>query len=159
MRAALTHPLDFPGLVPYGLPSVEYGAAPGAATAFVQTLDSNYLAVLHALFVTLTPDANVADRTLQIEFRDFADNVLVRSGAPVTVPASDTTSFSFQLGLGQPDWEVNSTVLVPLPYFLILPQMDFRVQVTNMQAGDTLTNVRFVWQRYYGKYEPVTLDY
>lgn len=141
--------VDSPPLRRYGRPSLEYGVSPGAATAFVQTVDGNYLARLLTLYVRLTPDANAANREVTLEYRNAADERFYVAGAPVTVPASDTTDFMFSVFLGQPDWEVDSTVLVPLAPLILEPTFDFRVNVVNAQAGDTLTRIRFVWERFY----------
>lgn len=141
--------LDAPPLRRYGPPTTVYGASPAAATAFVQAVDSGYWTRLVSVFCRLVPDANAANREVTLEVRDVQDQRVVLFGAPVTVPASDTTDFSFSVYHATPQWEVDSTVLVPLGPVLMYPGEDFRVNVVNVQAGDQLSRIRFQWERFY----------
>lgn len=141
--------LDAPPLRRYGRPSLEHGASPAAATAFVQAVTGEFLVRLLTLYCRLTPDANAGNREVTLEYRNANDERFYLAGAPVTVPASDVTDFMFSAYLGQPDWEVDSTVLVPFAPLILEPTFDFRVNVVGAQAGDTLTRVRFVWERFY----------
>jgi len=141
--------LDSPSLRRYGLPELVYGTAPAAGADFVQELGGAFHTRLISLFCLLTPSADVAAREVVLEYRNAADERFALAGAPVTVPASDVTSFFFSAYLGEPDWETDSTVLVPLAPLLLPPTFDFRIHVVNMDNTDTLTQIRFVWERFY----------
>lgn len=154
MHALRTPLLDSPPLVRYGLPELVKGTNPAAAAAFAETVEGGHFQRLVAVIVRLTPDANVANRQLYVEYRDDGGVRTAIAGAPVTVPASDVTDFFFSAYLGQPDWEVSSTVLVPLPPILLLPGHDWRIAVDNMQAGDTLTRIRYWRERFETEHQP-----
>jgi hypothetical protein len=149
MSEAAAPLLDAPPLRRYGRPSLEYGPSPAAATAFVQTVEGAYLVRLLTLYCRLTPDANAANREVTLEYRNAADERFYLAGAAVTVPASDVTDFMFSAYLGEATWEVDSTVLVPIAPLILEPTFDFRVNVLNAQVGDTLTRIRFVWERFF----------
>jgi hypothetical protein len=150
---------DSPALVRYGLPSLERGASPAAAADFVQAVEGNYFVRLLSLHVRFVTDANVADRELCLEFRDEGDNRYDLSGAPVEQTASTTTDYIFSVFQGQAEWPVDSSVLVPLHERILPPTHDFRVHIVNAQAGDQLSRIRFVWERFYTHDEPVTADF
>lgn len=154
MDTLRTPALDAPPLERYGLPQWIAGANPGAATTFSRTIDGNFFERVLAISVRLTPDANAANRQLFVEYRDHEDVRLALFGAAVTVPASDTTDFYFSARRGESEWEVSSTVLVPLDPWLLYPTQDWRIAVDNMQAGDTLTRIRFCVEQFYTTGQP-----
>lgn len=142
--------LDAPPLIRYGeVPSLEYGAQPAVATAFIQAIEGRYYTRLVTVFCRLVTDANVADRQVFIDYRDAADARYAIAGAPVTQAASTTTDYAFQAFVGQSDWPVDDTVLVTLPPVILLPTHDFRIGIDNVQAADQLSQVRFVWERFW----------
>lgn len=149
MSSLVAPVLDAPPLFREGIPELVKGASPAAGANFTYSIDAGFFERLIAVSVRLTPSADAADRTLAIEYRDDEDVRTALAGAPVTVPASDTTDFFFSAYLGQPDWEVISTVLAPLPPILLLPTHDWRIVVNNIQATDTLTRIRFWRERFY----------
>lgn len=150
--------LDSPPLVRFGLPELVKGANPAAAADFSETIPGDFYQRLLAVSVRLTPDANVAARTLYIECLDPESVRTAIFGAPVTVPASDTTDFFFSAWLGQPDWEVASTVLVPIAPLLLPPTHSWRITVNGVQAGDTLTRIRYWRERFYTTGQPPSPD-
>jgi hypothetical protein len=149
MSAPLAPLLDSPPLVRYGLPEYVKGDAPAAAAHFVQAMEGRYHTRLISVICRLVTDANAANRTVVVEYRDDGDLRYFLNGAPVTQAASTTTDWFFNSFLGQPDWEVDGTILVPLAPLLLPPTHDFRIFVDNVQAGDQLSQIRFVWERFY----------
>lgn len=135
-------------LEPFGLPSLNFGAQPAAGADFTAAVDSAYPARLIAVFCRLVTDGNAANREVVVEYRDAGGNRFAVAGAPVVVTASTTTDYSFQHGLGQPDWPIDSTIIVPLQPFLLVGSWSFRVHVVNVQATDQLSRIRYVWQQY-----------
>ena len=147
--------LDSPPLRRQSPPTVYRGADPGANTNFTQEINDGLWWRLVSIFVRLTPDGNAANRTVTVEYRDGEDAVYARTGAVVTVPASDTTDFFFSAFRDSAIWEVDSTVLQHLDP-IILPQgHDFSIIVGSKQAGDTLTRIRYVAEKFY----PPSADY
>lgn len=142
--------LDNPPLHRYGLlPTLEYGTSPAAGATFTHTVDGRYYERLVTVFARLVTDANAGDRTVYLEWRNDADARYAMAGAPVTQPASTTTDYAFQPWLGQPDWSVDGTVLVPLPQLLVPPTWDWRLNVADIEATDQLSQVRFLVERFF----------
>lgn len=157
VHARRTPALDAPPLVRYGLPELVHGAQPAAGADFVLAITGSFFARLVSLFCRLTTDANVAAREVVVEYRDGAGLRYALFGAPVTVAASDAVDFSFSAYHGQAEWAVDGSVLVPLGPQLLLPTHDLRVHVVNAQAGDQLSDVRLVWERFYTASQPPIL--
>lgn len=141
--------LDAPELLRYGPPEYVKGDQPAAGAMFSSEVGGGYWTRLLSVHVRLVTDANAADRTVLVEYRDDADLRYMVSGAPVTQPASTTTDWTFDPWQAQAEWEVDATVLVPLKPLLLLPSHDFRVFVDNVQAGDQLSRIRFWRERFY----------
>lgn len=157
MHALRTPELDAPPLVRYGLPEYVRAASPAAGASFVQELGGSFYVRLVSLFVRLVTDATVANRTLRLEYRDEGDNIYCVQGNPVTYPAASTEDYSFSVFQPRGEWEVAATNLVPLHPILLPPTHDFAVTVTNVQAGDQLSRIRFVWERFYTTSQPRVL--
>jgi hypothetical protein len=140
--------VDTFGLKRHGLPSLEHAASPAAGADFTKSIDSAYPTRLLTVFCRLVTDANVANREVVVEYRDIDGNRFYPAGAPVVVTASTTTDYSFQAGLGQPDWPIDSTILVPLQPFLLVGSWSFRLHVVNVQVTDQLSRIRWVQEQY-----------
>lgn len=142
--------LGAPPLRRFSPPEAVRGVTPSAGANFTQEIDDGKWWRLLSLFVRLNTDANVAARTLRIEYRNDEGALLHVNGNPVTYPASTTNEdFSFSVWHPRGEWEVATTNLVPLAPMLLQPAWDFRVAVNNIQAGDTLTLIRFVVEKFY----------
>lgn len=141
--------LDSPPLARYGLPELVYGASPAAGANFSQAIDGAHLTRLVGLYCTLTTSSDVADRYVSVQYRDAAGNTYAVSGAPVATTASSTQAFYFSAFLGTADWPVGATVLAPLAPILLVPTHTFRIVVTNIQAADALTTIRYVQERFF----------
>ena len=113
------------------------------------TMDARYVTVLTSVFCLLTPDANVANREVVLEYRTNEALRFMVMGAPVVVTASDTVSYAFMRGLGQPDWPCDDSILVPLIPYPLIGSESFRLHIVNAQVADTLTLIRYTWERFY----------
>lgn len=141
--------LDSPVLRRQSPPQLVTNETTTTGANFQQAVNDGLWWRLIGIFVRLTPDANAANREVTIEYRDQNGNVYARNGAAVTVPASDTTEFYFSAFRTTDEWEVNSTVLVQLDPIIIPPGHSFNIVVVNVQAGDTLTRLRYLVEKFY----------
>lgn len=125
------------------------GVAPAAATDYAVTMDPRYVTVLTSVFCLLTTDGTAANREVVLEYRTNEALRFMVMGAPVVVTATDTVSYSFERGLGQPDWSVDDSILVPLIPYPLCGSESFRLHIVNVQAADTLTLIRYTWERFF----------
>lgn len=148
--------LGAPPLRWFSPPSLEVGATPAAGQNFVRTVDDGHWWRLTSLFVRLVNDANAANRQVQLQYRDQEDNIYYISTPPVTWPASETHDHSFSAWTGQADWTSTLPTVVPLAPLLLQPGHDFAIVVSNIQATDALSRIRFVVEKFYA---PSSADY
>ncbi len=141
--------LDNPVLVPFGLPEYVKGTSPAAGALFSEATPGGEARRLVTVFARIVTDANIADRTVYLEYLDPEGNRILIAGGPVTQSASSTNDYAWQAFLGQSDWAVDSTVLVTLPPVLLLPQFSWRINIANVQVGDQISRVRYVRERFY----------
>lgn len=142
--------LDAPELMRRAPPELVIAAAPGAGANFTQAVNDGTWWRLVSIAVRLDTDANVANRTVRVEYRGADAIAFLVCGNPVTYPAS-TVAEDFYFSAWQPlgAWEVGTANLVPLAPMLLQPGQDFRIAVTNIQAGDTLTRIRYVVEKFW----------
>ena len=141
--------VDSPPLRRFGWPELAYGTAPAAGAHYVQTVDGAYLQRLVSVFVTLTTDATVADRTVVVDYLDAAGERYQLSGAPLAQTASSANDWSFNVFQPRAEWTVDGSAIIPLAPTLLLPTHSWRVYVSGIEAADQLSNVRYVFERFY----------
>lgn len=157
MHGLVAPELDAPALRRVAPPELVLPVAPAAGANFTQAVNDGYWWRLLSIAVRLGTDGNAANRTLRVEFRGADAVPFMVCGNPVTYPAG-TTAEDFFLSVWQPEgaWEVGGANLGTLAPVLLQPGQDFRVTVVNVQAGDTLTRIRYVVERFW---PPVSSDY
>jgi hypothetical protein len=141
--------LDAPPLRRFGGPELVFGASPAVATDFVQAAEDGYFVRYLSIFVRLDTDANAANREVVVEYRSGEDLRFGLYGAPVAWPANEVAEYAFSAFQPRAEWEVDSSVIVPLGPLLLPLGSDMRIHVVNVQAGDQLDRVRFVRERFY----------
>ena len=125
------------------------GTAPAAGTDYAVTMEGRYVTRLVSVFCRLTTDANAANREVVLEYRDGETLRFALFGAPVVVTATDVVDYSFVRGMPSAAWPCDDSILVPLGDEVLLPSESFRLHVVNVQATDTLTLIRYTWERFY----------
>lgn len=131
-------------------PELVIATAPGAGANFTQAVNDGLWWRLLSIAFRLDTDANVANRTARVEYRGSDAVPFLYAGNPVTYPAS-TVAEDFDLDVWQTEgaWEVGTANLGVLKPVLLQPGQDFRLTVVNIQAGDTLTRIRWCVERFY----------
>lgn len=123
-------------------------AAPGADTNAIYQADGYGLRRLLSLVFTLTTDSNAANRYVTVEYQGKDGLAFVVNAAAVTVAASSTQRFAGSYGRGEAEWAANTDVLFPVTPVILSPGDVLKIVVTNIQAGDTLTAIRGVMERF-----------
>lgn len=150
MHGLVVPELDAPALRRVAPPELVIAPTPAAGVNFTKAVNDGYWWRLLAITCRLGTDATVANRTVRVEFRGADAVPFVVCGNPVTYPAS-TSSEDFFFSVWQPEgaWEVGGANLGILAPVLIQPTQDFRITVVNVQAGDTLTRIRYMVERFW----------
>lgn len=125
------------------------GVSPAAAADYAVTMEGRYVTRLVALKVLLTTDANAANREVVLEYRTAEAERFALFGAAVVVTASDTVTYHFQRDIPEAQWSVDDSILVPIADYALLPTESFRLHIVNVQAADTLTVIRYTWERFF----------
>lgn len=148
-RDRITPAIDSPPLRRYGLPELVYAEAPAAGAGLTIALGGDFLVRLISLYLTLTTDANVADRQVTVGYANQAGQRFMLSGAPVTQSASATNDWCFSAFQPQAEWPVDGTIIVPLSPVLLMPTQKIVVDVDGIQVADAITGARYVQERFY----------
>lgn len=97
---------------------------------------------------TLTTDSNAANRyvTLETAFGDGITNWV--NAASVTVSANSTQRFVGSSDRTIAEWNTNTDVLFPIDKAFIRDGTTLKINVQNVQVGDTLTKIYFIFDRF-----------
>lgn len=121
---------------------------PGAATNATFKVDGRGRRRLVSLVFTLTTDANVANRYVAVEYRGFDGGAFAVNAASVLVTASSTQRFVGSIDRGVAEWNTGTDVLFPLADVFLHASDTLVIAVSSIQAGDTLTGIRGVMERF-----------
>lgn len=124
------------------------GAQPAAAAAFAFAPPGQYVSLLTSLTFTFVADANVANRSVRLEWDDGNGLIFAGEGTGGVVQASTTSRFRANLDRAAADWDLNNFQYVPLPLVYLQPGQLFRISLTNPQAADQLSAIVMLWERF-----------
>lgn len=92
--------------------------------------------------LSLTTDANAANRLVTIDYLDGRANVRLRNGAGVVVTANTSAqTYEFDAHRTIAEWAANTPVFAPLAPWFLPPASVIRFTVTNIQATDQISGL------------------
>lgn len=149
MHGLLQPDVGSPPLIRDGFPEYRKLASPAAGADFSATVDGRYFERLLTVWCNLDTDSNAANREVVLQFLDDAGNVYRECGAATVVAADSVYDYSFSVWQPQTEFPVNASILVPLDAILMLPTFKWKLKIVNVQAGDALTAIRVVRERFF----------
>lgn len=141
--------LDAPPLARFGLPSLEVGASPAAGASFSSKIAGNYFARLLTIRCKLVCSATVATRQVVLQYLDDAGNIYYEAGAATGLAASQAGWFVFDAFVATDIFTVGSSAVAPFAPTLLYPTFSWKLLVTNIDATDALTEIRYQWERFF----------
>lgn len=123
-------------------------ANPSAGAGLTFTVPAGYTLRPLAFHFRIVTDANVANRTVYVQFRDDGGVAFATMLAPVNVQAATTVDFSFWRGLGQADWIGTTPITVPLFEAFLPPAYTIVTTIDTVQAGDQLSRFRLYTEKW-----------
>lgn len=92
--------------------------------------------------LSLTTDANAANRLVTVDYIDAKGNTWLRNGAGLVVTANTTAqTFEFDAHRTVAEWAANTPVFAPLAPFFLPPGFSVKFNVTNVQATDAISGL------------------
>jgi hypothetical protein len=95
-----------------------------------------------SIMARLTTDANVADRSFTLEYRDGQNVRYLVGGVQATLAASQRQTFCWHPLAGDVAWPVNDVAIGPLPQQMLYATHSLVLHIGNAQAGDQIDQVR-----------------
>lgn len=124
-------------------------AQPAAGANLTIPLDPTFLFRPLSVRFSVTTDANVANRFPTVDYCDPEGTVWVRNAAGLVLTASTTGQvFDFNAQRTVAEWAANTDVLAPLSDFFIPGGWQLRITLSNIQAGDQISAVRFYHEKW-----------
>lgn len=124
-------------------------AAPGAGLTASFGIDGSSWRRIVAARATLTTDANVANRLVSLDYIDGRGTTRHKNSATVVQPASKTNVlYEWSRDRTSTDNVVDTLQALPLLEQWMPPGFVVKFNVTNIQAGDTLTGLSLWLERW-----------
>ena len=131
-----------------GLFQIISGTNPGDGNEIDETVSNGELWILKSVSLTLTTDANSANRKVLLHARNITLNLMSAPSNTIQL-ASTTKNYTWAHYGGVNDTNQLDTLLVGLPQdYPILAGMSIETETENIQAGDAYTNIRFVVEKF-----------
>lgn len=131
-----------------GFQWIDRGTSPAAGAVLSTQLSPRWRHLYTEISFTLTTDSNAANRYVTVEAEDTDGNPFWINGASVTVSANSTQRFVGQIQRGPAEWNTNTDVFFPLSPTILNGGTNFKINVQNIQVGDTLTLIKLVSMRF-----------
>lgn len=114
--------------------------APAAGATASVTVDGRWYMRVLAARLSLTTDANAANRLVTLDYIDARGVTRLRNGAGVVVTANTTAqTFEWDANRTVAEWAANTPVFVPCAPWLLSPGFTVKFNVTNIQATDQIS--------------------
>lgn len=124
------------------------GVAPGAGANFTSALDAQYAYRLVGVLFTLTTSVAVANRYVTIEYLDGDAVSDLADGPTVLQTAGSAQRYVGSIAQTASEWNTGTDVRFGLTPIYLRDGAQFKINVANIQAADTLTLIRFVVDRF-----------
>jgi len=125
-------------------------ADPAAGANLTVDLGPGRFVVVNSVRVTLTTDANAANRFLAVEYLARGGLAVMRNAATVLVTASTTNQvFQFDNQHTVSEWNTGTPVFAPLMPLPLSAGWQLKLTVDSIQAGDTLATCRILVTRFF----------
>lgn len=125
------------------------GVAPIAGASFSLQFKSYDRHRLVGIVFQLDTDANAANRYVTVEYLIGGANSMMADAAGLVVTASTVAQrFVGQLGRSVGEWAAGTDIFFPLSGLWLETGLVVKINVANIQAGDTLTNIRLTFDRF-----------
>lgn len=124
------------------------GTQPAAGANYTLNIPGQFATRLLAVTFRLVCDANAANRVVTVDYLDGAGNTYCSSGAAAVITANQTQDYFGHVDHGTAEWNTNTPVFFPLADVILTPGRQMQITVANKQAGDQLSRIFKVWERY-----------
>lgn len=126
------------------------GANPGAGNIFTVTPPVATVSILKLFTCRLSTDANVASRIAEVQAFD-GTSVYQSSFASLLLNAGNFMDMTWSPGVTAVDHFTAANILQSAlaTDFIIQPGDDLRLDVTNIQVGDTITAITFTLEEFF----------
>jgi hypothetical protein len=121
---------------------------PAAGAELTYSFPGSEYTRVRAVTFKLVTSATVATRTVYLDFVDGSGVVIARMSSGFTQTASLTTVYTFGLGLVQYGANAAANIGSPLADLILCRGQKLQTTITNIQAGDAISNARLVVDQY-----------
>jgi hypothetical protein len=126
---------------------VVLGDKPAAGADFSLTTPGRPGWLLVAVTFRLVTDANVANRSVTVDYDDGNGSLFGSNGMQPVIAANTTQLLSFQANRGQSEWNSNSQSFHPLFPVEFQGGQKLQINVLSIQAGDQLDRIVMTFLR------------
>lgn len=149
MHAVLPLEYEYPGkLTRHSFSETIVGTNPAAAAAFTLAMQGEYFTRPLSVVFQLVSDANAANRAIRVTYETAGGTVYARTMASPVQVASKTVLYQFFVDAGTVQGVADTFSQSGLPPVVMSPTDVLAIRVANIQAGDQLSAIVAVLERF-----------
>lgn len=123
---------------------------PAAGATASVTIDGKWWLRVLAARLTITTDANVANRSITLDYLDAKGVTRMRNGAGLVVTASTTAqAFEWSAQRTVAEWAANTPIYTPVAPWFLAPGWTVKFNVSSIQATDAISGLS-LWVETFG---------
>jgi hypothetical protein len=141
-RSEATYGLLLPYSYGKGNPEYVTVATPAAGATASYIVPGSFACRVIAARLSLTTDANAANRLVTVDYIDSRGVTRLRNGAGVVWTANTSAqTFEFDANRTIAEWAANTPVFAPIAPWFLYPGWSVKFNVTNIQATDAISGL------------------
>ncbi len=121
---------------------------PSAGQDFTFTVGGDERVVLVSAMCELATAAGGSDRGVSLQFKNWNGKRFLVAGTAAAVVPATTQAFAWQSAAGPGVWAVDDAALAGMPEAMLMPMCTVTIHVSNVAAGDQLSNIALLIERY-----------
>jgi len=141
-RSEATYGLLLPFAYGKGNPNYVPVTTPAAGANASYTVTGGFAVRVLAARLSITTDANVANRLVTLDYLNGRGQVMLKNGAGVVLTANTSAqTFEFDAHRTVAEWAANTPVFAPLAPWFLYPGDVVRFTVGSIQATDAISGL------------------
>lgn len=142
MRNEVTYGLLLPFTYGKGNPEYVSVTTPAAGATASYIIPGSFAARVLAARLSITTDANVANRLVTLDYIDSRGVTRLRNGVGNVITASTTAqTFEWDCNRTIAEWATNTPIFAPVAPLILYPGWSVKFNVTNVQATDAISGL------------------
>ena len=124
------------------------GVSPAAGAGYSLTVSGAYAERFMSCRFTLTTGSATANRIVTVDYVNPGTGIFATSGPTTIQIKSLINQYNGSVGFGTSDWNTGTAAFFDLKNIILLPGFQLQINVAAIDAGDQLSGISFLRERF-----------